>query len=375
VNCPKCGYAQEQRPDCKKCGIVFSKYYAFHAGGKPTPEESELPPPHAAADIAPADLTDLKQAVRELSRRCSDVEFERAERQRLRDDMRQFSQNTRQEAAALSSRLSELEKQISAMASDSLPPEHDDLVGLERTLCEVHVDPLLKALESVEDRLDALSSETPRPDPRILDTLRRFEQRVIDLENNVGCRAAQTSGGPAAPSTLGSEVAEMRATIENASTNYSELVELKQNHAVLSDRVATLEQELDSMKRPAPESERMHELECEVLELRSESRRIVQRLEKLDDIQSTTDSVPAGLRDEMILLTQRLKDVIGDVSLLRAEVTQIQQELRAVSGTSQMPQFPAPATPVEEDVRAIRSSMDEIRRFIEKLSRKAPAYS
>ena len=67
MNCPKCGYEQEERLDCKKCGIVFSKYTALHHLDKPqNPEDGS----HFQAREAPEDdsdygLMELRQALRE----------------------------------------------------------------------------------------------------------------------------------------------------------------------------------------------------------------------------------------------------------------------------------------------------------------------
>ena len=99
MNCPKCGYAQEKRLDCKKCGIVFSKYYALFPPGK----VADAPPAEApnGQELSGQELrtmvSGLQMQVQVLSNRFAEVEFEKAERNQLRLDLknleRQLSEN------------------------------------------------------------------------------------------------------------------------------------------------------------------------------------------------------------------------------------------------------------------------------------------
>src|SRR5512137_1822659 len=80
--CPKCGYEQEERLDCLKCGIVFSKFHALHVADKvPQAEIPEVPPlpPMLSEDPSSFDLAELRQQVRDLGRQFTAVEFERVE--------------------------------------------------------------------------------------------------------------------------------------------------------------------------------------------------------------------------------------------------------------------------------------------------------
>jgi len=90
INCPKCGHAQEERLDCRKCGVVFSKYYALHPPGRldiaGVAEESSVKKP-SEPDQATV-ISDLQQQVRELSARFAEIEFEKAERSQLRTDLK-----------------------------------------------------------------------------------------------------------------------------------------------------------------------------------------------------------------------------------------------------------------------------------------------
>ena len=73
--CPKCGFDQEERLDCKECGIVFSKYNALFTASESsgTPEEEVS---------LKSEIQDLQIQVRELSSRLIDVDFEKAERKK-----------------------------------------------------------------------------------------------------------------------------------------------------------------------------------------------------------------------------------------------------------------------------------------------------
>jgi hypothetical protein len=83
--CPKCGFEQEERLDCKECGIVFSKYQALF------PPADEAGP----ADEDPqmkSEFHTLQIQVRELSSRMREAEFEKAERKKLRADLKELEE-------------------------------------------------------------------------------------------------------------------------------------------------------------------------------------------------------------------------------------------------------------------------------------------
>jgi hypothetical protein len=76
--CPKCGYAQEDRLDCKRCGIVFSKYCALVPTIKSAAAnglEKSIAPGPSEQDLR-AMISNLQLQVRELSARSAQVEFE-----------------------------------------------------------------------------------------------------------------------------------------------------------------------------------------------------------------------------------------------------------------------------------------------------------
>ena len=88
--CPKCGLEQEERLDCKECGIVFSKYNARLQSSQSQDSVVDETPKNG-------DFQELQMQVKELGSRLIDVEFEKAERKKLRTDVKnleeQFQKN------------------------------------------------------------------------------------------------------------------------------------------------------------------------------------------------------------------------------------------------------------------------------------------
>ena len=122
MNCPKCGFAQEQRLDCKKCGVVFSKYYALYPSTKPAmPDaledsiEQELLERERKSAIA-----DLQTQIRELSARFEEIEFEKAERNQLRTDFQNLERQLHETLDLTSSRLEGFETSLRSTIGECL---------------------------------------------------------------------------------------------------------------------------------------------------------------------------------------------------------------------------------------------------------------
>ncbi len=106
INCPKCGYVQEQRPDCIKCGVVFSKYYALFPAGKPADSahvESQGAR-ESSADIQ-AKLSELQMQIKTLSGRFAEIEFEKVERNKLRQDLKNLERQLSENLESIGNRL------------------------------------------------------------------------------------------------------------------------------------------------------------------------------------------------------------------------------------------------------------------------------
>ena len=131
MNCPKCGYEQEERLDCLRCGIVFSKYLALFPRGKPGSAEAAEPRSRAIAsdDLPDPELVQLSQQMREISRRFNELEFERAERARLQGEMRLLEAELQGKLAELAARLGALETRAVPAPAARAEPDLEPLVS------------------------------------------------------------------------------------------------------------------------------------------------------------------------------------------------------------------------------------------------------
>ena len=184
MNCPKCGFTQEKRLDCKKCGIVFSKYYALFPTGHfadSTPLEAPKAQELSRQDIQ-ATLSELQAQVQVLSTRFSQVDFEKAERSQLRLDFK----------------------------------------NLERQLFE--------NLERIENRLEnppIAEDQQETPDPRLPEILERVEQVEAKL---------------ASVDFAGQYMVELS---EKSDANLSEIADLKQQISILREDFGKISSQLE----------------------------------------------------------------------------------------------------------------------------------
>jgi chromosome segregation ATPase len=153
VNCPKCGYAQEKRLDCKKCGIVFSKYYAIY----PPAQSADVAAPAANAgspdpsgqDFGAA-LTQIQSQIQAFSGRFAEVEFEKAERSQLRIDLKNLERQIRESMARMESRLAQTEK---SLENPPAPPA-------QQAAPDMRVMALTERLERTEEKLGSFDFAT-----------------------------------------------------------------------------------------------------------------------------------------------------------------------------------------------------------------------
>jgi chromosome segregation ATPase len=328
VNCPKCGYLQEERLDCRKCGVVFSKYYALHSQEKPPQSdgrEASSPLHISSIETSLPDLAEMRQSLKEMGRRLNETEFERAERVRISGEIRLLDQKIQGLQAQLASSVDGLEKKTVSLVSSALPSE-EHLRKLNGELIEAYLDPFLKRLDQVEQKAgmpQKVNSREPEADAHFQTVLRGLEQRMAALERpepgDSDTEARQAKDALNREQIL-KEFDELRLSLQNVTVKYSEIGELKKNHLVLMSRIESMQQEMDSSKKESAGtlSTKIPELETEVHALRAEVRQAISRLE-------TLESSPLLSMQTMQSLTQE----IGSLKEMQANEPQRTQAAAA----------------------------------------------
>ena len=107
INCPKCGFLQERRLDCKKCGIVFSKYFALYPPSSfvegPLADTSNAQEP-SGPDIR-ALVSEMQTQIQVLTGKFAEIEFEKVERNLLRADLKNLERQLSEQIETVRSEL------------------------------------------------------------------------------------------------------------------------------------------------------------------------------------------------------------------------------------------------------------------------------
>ena len=153
--CPKCGFDQEERLDCKECGIVFSKYNAlFTSSESSDASEEEV--------LLKSEIQDLQIQVRELSSRLINVDFEKTERKKIRSDLmdlkKQVDQNQTETETQMRQIKDRLERSFQESASQ-IPPEILDNLPKSEEM-EQKASELTDDLNRTHDQLTNLWEKT-----------------------------------------------------------------------------------------------------------------------------------------------------------------------------------------------------------------------
>lgn len=153
--CPKCGFEQEERLDCKECGIVFSKYNALFQG-------SESPDSTDENALTKSEFQELEIKVRELSSRVIDVEFEKAERKKLRTELKELEEKIRKDHEEVEARMQRMEKRVEGLSRESEPQIAPELLENlpKKEELEPRIAQMTEKLESTLDQLTGLWEKT-----------------------------------------------------------------------------------------------------------------------------------------------------------------------------------------------------------------------
>ncbi len=314
MNCPKCGFEQEERLDCRKCGVVFNKYLAMQAESS-----GPLPPqvPQAENGSSTIEILELRQSVRDLGRRFSEVEFERVERGQLRGEVKTLDKKYQASFDQFSRRLEDLEKLLSTPQAPPPVPDGERLSEVQREILEANVDPISKRLAETEERLQLWASEVaslreimagetarqaetstnlasrldgieqklkrweedfvPPRDSVTTEILGRFEARLTDLESRSGLLVAAKPGEEADAAyqeiqtrlrTLADEIAGLKSSTDKLPSLQGDITEVRAESAKIWAQVQGLESNLNRLHAPAAEASPQERLELDIRSIR-----------------------------------------------------------------------------------------------------------
>ncbi len=413
MNCPKCGFVQEERADCRKCGVVFAKFFALHAADCASPmEPADSPVPlkgpyeeYTAQEVA--DLVELRQGLRDLQHRFKELEFERAERKRMQGEIRAMDDRVQAVLDQLGAHQQRIEQNIAELAATQPAALEQGLADLRLELRDLDVEAIHRRIDWMENSLSLNAGEMcARSELQPLEQLPGMDARLTEVEHRL--TEILESRGPNASNGTQTQVEgavktieEMRAALQAVTIRYTEIGELKKNHLVLRNLCESLQQALDASRKEsaAGNSARIREIQNEMSALRAEVRKAYERMDLLETQpapaapghEAATREDLVSLRNESATASQYLSEerarmdskidaLRAEVAVFNREVTCLRQEL--LEARSQMKSMqeqddgiktvaPGGATvPTSADMVDIRDHLGEIRRFMASLSRK-----
>ncbi len=313
LKCPKCGYLQEERPDCVRCGIVFSKYVALYS-----PEKSgvvdEQDVTHVAypgpPEVPAAELSEIRQALRDVMRRLNDVEFERAERSLLRGEIRSLEQKWQKLFEDFKGRLQALES-------------GDPSSRLEQLQDELRQKELVPFMERSEVTFQEVAARLKELGSQVTGQAYAVAERLRGLEGK----------------------------IEEFAARVSEIKDVRANQASLKDRVESVQQMFESLAALPAEGAAAGSahVEAEAAAFRSEVRRTLQsqseqvaaekaELERLwtqmQVLQRSVENVLNTPRAEPPDLTEDFRLIIDGLSEIRTLMQALAEKIQPPTSTA-----------------------------------------
>jgi len=250
VNCPKCGYEQEERLDCKKCGIVFSKYTALHQPDKfQNPEDvSYFQAREQTEEDSDYGLAELRQTLRDLSQRFTEIEFERAQRHQLRAEIKNLEQELQKELAGLVARIDEAEKlwneREARLAQETLPRDEFDQLLQRVNALETLPESCARDLDALKEDLAGLKASYSGEIPGTSDALAAMDLKCQERLLPFSQLAQDVARTDVLFKSLETDVRKMQ---EAAEATPRQQAELKSDLLELYEKVRRLELKLDSI--------------------------------------------------------------------------------------------------------------------------------
>jgi chromosome segregation ATPase len=211
--CPKCGFEQEERLDCKECGVIFSKYNALFQSAEGSGEGAESP-------SAINEIQELQLQMRDLSSRLIDAEFEKAERKKLRSDLRDLEDLLQSENSEKEARLRQVEERLASQAEGSAARIQREIQGK------------FSRMEEMEKKTSQLS-----------DTLTTTIDQYTNLWEKTGQNSYQISEFHKQLVALRDELLELRSHVE--SLQKSQIKEEPQT--IADDDIRAIRRNLDQL--------------------------------------------------------------------------------------------------------------------------------
>lgn len=347
MNCPKCGHEQEERLDCKKCGVVFTKFYALF------PQQGATTQPVDNTEVM--ELTEISRLIRDLSRRFNEFEFERAERSRLRGDLRILDQK-------VESGLKELGDQIAALQGQNaatFAPRTE--TGIERENFDQTLAPLQSRLQHLEAQLEAALADKSGGQ-EASENQRTTEARLASMDGRISNLQAQAAQAPVVDPRLDfdnitKELAGMQTSLQSVTARF----------ASMDGRISDLQTQSAQAKVVEPQLD-LDKFTKELAGMQTSLQNVTVRYSEIGELKKNhlvlSNSVDAILRDLSLLKDDSSKGASKKIAEFEKEVTALSAEVR------QMLKDRQDLPPLEVDVHSIRENLEEIRRFMSSLSQK-----
>jgi chromosome segregation ATPase len=296
MNCPKCGYAQEKRLDCKKCGIVFSKYYALYpptqaaAAADATSAANPNPPDPSGQDVRAA-LTQIQLQLQTFTGRFSEVEFERAERSQLRIDLKNLERQIRESIARVESRLTQTEK---SLQNPPAPPAQP----AQQSTPDIRVMALTEKLERVEEKLGSFDFAT---------------QSIVSLgeKNEANSRQVEEIKGQLA--ALQNETKEAKGAPELISQAQKQVSDLQNQFTALQNEVKEVKSAPELVSQA---QKQVYDLQNQLTALQNE----------VKDIRTVLDQVAQAQKEQ-----EPRTPIEQDVHIIRKNMDELRQFLNSFS--------------------------------------------